>query len=253
MNKLALYLLILLLSACAATPQGEEDETRDWTAEKFFQEAKEALNQGAFQEAIELFNKLEARFPFGRYAQQAQLETAYAYFKYDEPKSAISEANRFIKLNPRHVNVDYAYYLRGLASFTESATELEQTLGKNPADIDAGKARQAFDYFKELVQNFPRSRYARDSQQRMIYLRELLAKNELRAAQYYYDAHAYVAASNRAKYVIEHYQETHAIVDAMRLLVKSYQKLKLEDLAKDVQRVLELNTRQDKAEAGNKI
>jgi outer membrane protein assembly factor BamD len=245
MNKLPLYLLIFLMTACSTTPK-EEDETRDWTAEKFFQEAKESLKQGAYQEAIELFNKLEARFPFGRYAQQAQLETAYAYFKYDEPKAAITEADRFIKLNPRHDNVDYAYYLRGLASFTQSASELEQALGKDAADIDAGKARQSFDYFKEVVEKFPDSRYAEDSRQRMIYLRELLAQNELKAAQYYLDSAAYVAAANRAKYIIEHYQGTHALTQAMSVLVKSYQMLKMDELAKDAQRVYDLNTSKEK-------
>lgn len=242
MPKFSVLLMLMLLVSACSTTSGEKDETADWTAEKFFQEAKDALNQGAYQEAIELFNKLEARFPFGRYAQQAQLETAYAYFKYKEPKSAISEADRFIKLNPRHPNVDYAFYLRGLASFTEGTSELEQVMGKKATEVDPGNARKSFDYFKELIETYPDSRYADDARQRMVYLRELLAKNELQVAQYYLDTNAYAAAANRANYVIEHYQGTHAVVDALRVLVQCYQMLKLTDLANDAKRVLDLNS-----------
>lgn len=241
-KRLPLLLLISVVSACSTTP-ADVDETTDWTAEKFFQEAKDALNQGAYQEAIELFNKLEARFPFGRYAQQAQLETAFAYYKYNEPKSAIAEADRFIKLNPRHPNVDYAFYLRGLSSFTEGTSDLEQAMGKKATEVDPGNARKSFDYFKELVESYPYSRYADDARQRMVYLRELLAKNELQIAQYYLDNNAYTAAANRANYVIEHYQGTHSVTNALQILVKSYQMLRLTDLADDARRVLDLNSK----------
>lgn len=249
--KGVLSLVFFILLAGCATMGEEEDETRDWTAEKFFREAKAALQGGDYQTSIEYFEKLEARFPFGRFAQQAQLEIAYAYYKYDEPESAIAEADRFIKLHPRHQHVDYAYYLRGLASFSFEPSGMEEFFGKDPADIDPGGARRSFNYYKDLISKFPASRYAADAQKRMIYLRELLAKHEVKVALYYLESDAYVAAANRAKYVVEHYQGTRAANRALRVMVEAYRLLDMQDLAQDANRVLKLNQTDEKKPAAN--
>lgn len=233
--------LMALLQACSSTGGIEGDDSDSWTAEKLFQEAKSALDGGAYDQAIDYFQKLESRFPFGRYAQQAQLETAYAWYKRDMPEQAISQANLFIKLHPRHPQVDYAYYLRGLAAFKIEEKAMDKFAGKDPADIDPGGARQAFGYFSELVKNFPDSRYAEDSRQRMIYLRNLLASHELKVARYYFRKNAFVAAVNRAKYIIENYQGTDAIPGAVRLMAESYKLMDMTELARDTQRVLEMN------------
>lgn len=235
-------LIALLVTACASTKdEGEGDETKDWTAEQFYTEGKQALNGGDFETAIKSFEKLETRYPFGRYAQQAQLETAYAYYKNRESESAIAGADRFIKLHPTHPHVDYAYYLRGLASFPEPVPRYEILGGKNPNHIDGGTARRSFDYFAELIKKYPDSQYSEDARNRMAYLRNALAQHETSIAAFYLDRRVYVAAANRAKYVVEHYQRTPAMIDALAIMARAYHALDLNDLAADAVRVLELN------------
>jgi len=240
--RLATIVLILagLLGGCGLLPE-QIDETKDWSAQRLYSEAKEAMNDADWEKAIDLFEKLEARYPFGRYAQQALLESAYAYYKFDEPESATAAVDRFLKTYPRHPHTDYAYYLRGLVNFNRGDTLVDRFLPRDPAERDAGAARQAFFDFGELVKQFPDSRYAQDAGQRMVFLRGNLARYEMHVADYYMRRGAYVAAANRAKQVIESYQGTPAVPEALEVLVRAYRKLGLEDLAADAERVLQLN------------
>lgn len=229
-------LFVLALSGCATI-----DETANWSAEQFYTEAKSALDEGNYQEALRLYGQLEARYPYGPYAQQAQLETAYAHYKVGEPAAAIGAAERFIKLHPRHANVDYAYYLRGLASFKRSQSFLEALAPQDDAARDPQAARDSFNYFRELVQKFPESRYAQDAVKRMVYLRNNLARHELLVADYYLRRGAHLAAAKRAKYVVENYQKTNSVTPALQILVKAYREMGMEELARDAERVLEMN------------
>lgn len=240
--RLATILLVLvgLLGGCALLPD-QIDETKDWSAQKLYSEAKSSLDEADWERAIDLFEKLEARYPFGRYAQQALLESAYAYYKYDEAESAIASIDRFIKTYPRHPNLDYAYYLRGLVNFNRGDNIIARLLPRDPSERDAGAARQAFFDFSELVKRFPQSRYAQDAGQRMVFLRNNLAQYEMHVADYYMRRGAYVAAANRAKQVIENYQGTPAVPVALEIMVQAYRKLGLDDLAADAERVLKLN------------
>lgn len=240
--RLATIVLILvgLLGGCGLLPE-QIDETRDWSAQRLYSAAKEAMSDADWEKAIGLFEKLEARYPFGRYAQQALLESAYAYYKFDEPESAIAAIDRFLKTYPRHPHTDYAYYLRGLVNFHRGDTFVDRILPRDPAERDAGAARQAFFDFGELVKQFPDSRYAQDAGQRMVFLRGNLAQYEMHVADYYMRRGAYVAAANRAKQVIESYQGTPAVPEALEVLVRAYRKLDLQDLAADAERVLQLN------------
>ncbi|HEY9198114.1 MAG TPA: outer membrane protein assembly factor BamD [Gammaproteobacteria bacterium] len=240
--RLATILLVILgfLGGCSLLPE-QIDETKDWSAQKLYSEAKSALGESDWEQAIDLYEKLEARYPFGRYAQQALLESAYAYYKYDEPDSAISAVDRFIKTYPRHPSLDYAYYLRGLVNFTRGDNFMDRILPRDPSERDAGAARQAFFDFGELVKRFPESRYAKDAGLRMLFLRNNLAQYEMHVADYYMRRGAYVAAANRAKQVIENYQGTPAVPQALVVLVQAYRKLGLDDLAADAERVLKLN------------
>ena len=231
-------LSLLLLSACASM---ETDETASWTVEQFYQTAKEALDDGDYATAIDYYTRLEARYPYGRYAQQAQLETIYAHYKDNEPASAVAAADRFIKLHPRHPSVDYAYYLRGLATYDQGEGALERLFPQDRAQRDPASLRESFNYFKELVTRFPNSRYTPDAIQRMTELRNNLARHELVAADYYLRRGSYLAAVNRAKYVLENYQRSTAVPDALVMMVKAYRLMGLEDLANDALRVLELN------------
>ncbi len=236
---LLLLVLALLLGACAFTGDEHEDDER--TAASLYRDAKEALDAGDYETAISRLESLEARFPFGRFAQQAQLDIAYAYYKFEEPESAVAAADRFIKLYPRHPRVDYAYYIRGVVKFNQGRSVFDKLPSQDPAKRDPGAARQAFNYFAELVQRFPDSEYAEDAIQRMIYLRNQLARHEIYVAEFYMKREAYLAAANRAKYVIETFQRSPSVADALALLVRAYRKLELPRLAEDSLRVLELN------------
>ena len=240
--RLATILLVLVswLGGCSLLPE-QIDETKDWSAQKLYSEAKSNLDEADWEQAIDLFEKLEARYPFGRYAQQALLESAYAYYKFNEPESAIAAIDRFIKTYPRHPSLDYAYYLRGLVNFNRGDSIVAKLLPRDPAERDAGAARDAYFDFAEVVKRFPQSRYAKDAGQRMVFLRNNLAQYEMHVADYYMRRHAYVAASNRAKTVIESYQGTPAVPVALEILVQAYRKLGLDDLAADAERVLKLN------------
>ena len=243
-NTLFRYLLISLLvttlASCAGSPDAD-DPTSGYSVEELYEDAKEALDNGNYESAIQLYEKLESRFPYGKYAERAQMEIIYAYYKDLEPDTAILAAERFIKLHPNNPLVDYAYYLRGLAAFDLSKSFFEKLFDQEKSERDPKMARQAFDYFTQLIERFPRSKYTQDAAKRMKQLRNNLAQYEIHVAKYYLRRGSYLAAANRGKYVIENYQGTPAIPDALALMVRSYRKLDMPRLASDTFRVLELN------------
>jgi len=231
---------MLALGGCGLLPE-VKDETSGWSAQKLYAEAKDNLNSGNYERAVKLFESLESRYPFGRYAQQAQLEIAYAYYKDNEPISAIAACDRFIKLHPNHPNVDYAYYLKGLANFNDDLGLLGNLVDQDMSERDPRAARDAFLAFKELVTRFPDSKYAPDSTARMKYLVNALASHEVHVAKYYIKREAWVAAANRAKEVVKTYPEAPATEEALAIMVVAYDKLQLTDLRDDARRVLQMN------------
>jgi len=237
---LAFLMAMSLFTGCSLLPE-QIDETKNWSASKLYYSAKESLGEGNFEQAIKLFEALEARYPYGAYAQQAQLEVAYAYYKDNEPASAIAACERFIKLHPNHPNVDYAYYLRGLANFVEDQSFFARFGDQDMSDRDPKSAREAFDAFQQLATRFPESKYAADAVARMKYLVNNMAANEVHVARYYYKRGAYVAAANRSKYVLEHYQQAPALEEALAVMAKSYDKLGMNDLRDDALKVLKHN------------
>lgn len=238
--RLIPLLIILFTLGCAHSP---EDEFANMSAQELYDKAKSSLDAGDYETAISTFEQLEARYPFGKFAQQAQLEIAYAYYKFDEPDSCIATADRFIRNNPGNPHLDYAYYLKGLANYTRGAQIVDRIASRDPSDRDTRALRDSFNDFTQLVKKFPDSRYTPDATQRLVFLHNMLAKYEINAAEYYMKRGAYVAAANRAKYVIENYGRTPAALDALRVLVRAYTKMGMEDLAGDAQRVLDLNRR----------
>jgi outer membrane protein assembly factor BamD len=231
--------LSIWLSACSLFQS--QDETEGWSAQRLQSEAKSALNNGNFEEAIRYYEALEARYPLGRVAQQAQLDIAYAYYKFDEPESAIAAADRFIKLYPTHAQVDYAHYLKGLANFNQNFGFINRYLPLDLTERDQAAAKASFKEFKALLDNYPDSKYADDARQRMVYLRDNLARYELHVADYYMRREAFLAAARRAQYVVKHYDGTAAVGDALVLMVKAYRAMRYEDLAADALKVLKLN------------
>ncbi|HLU77477.1 MAG TPA: outer membrane protein assembly factor BamD [Burkholderiales bacterium] len=238
-RSVALLLMALLLAGCAGG--GSEDETAGWSAQRLYSEARDMMNSGNYVQAIEYFEKLEARYPFGRYAQQAQLEIAYAYHREGEAASAVAACDRFIKLHPNHPNVDYAYYLKGVANFYEDQTILGQMADQDPAERDPRSARESFNAFRELVTRFPESKYAQDAQLRMNYIVNALASHEVSVARYYIKRGAYLAAANRAQYAVKTYPQAPAREEALYLMIVSYDQLGMADLRDDARRVLQAN------------
>jgi outer membrane protein assembly factor BamD len=232
--------LALSLSACAWL-KDQEDPTKDWSVTKLYSEASSELDSGNYATAAEYYEKLEARYPFGRYAMQSQLDVAYAYYKAEEPEQAIAAADRFIKLFPQNPYVDYAYYLKGIINYNRSVGFLDRYIPTDPSQRDPGSALDAFQDFAELVRRFPDSKYAPDARQRMLYLRSNLAKHEVNVARYYMRRGAYVAAVGRASYVIENFQRTSAVKGALEVMVEAYKRLEQDKLAADAERVLTLN------------
>ena len=237
----AIAFAVVALAGCSTWGE-EQDPTRDWSAQRLYESAKDHLDRGEYEQAVDYYEKLEVRYPFGPLAMQAQLDIVYAYYRFDEPASAIAAADRFIKLHPRHPNVDYAYYVKGLVRFVEGNSFLDRIINRDLSEHDSGTALQSFRAFEELVQRFPDSRYAEDSRQRMLYLKNILAMHEIHVARYYMKRRAWLAAANRARYVVENYQRTPAVLDALAVMSDAYKELGLDDLAADADRVLKLNS-----------
>jgi outer membrane protein assembly factor BamD len=239
-SSLLVLLAALVLGGCGLF-SGQDDETIGWSAQKLYGEAKDAMNAKDWPKAIKYLEKLEARYPYGRFAQQAQLEVAYAYWKDNERASGLAAADRFIKLYPNHEHVDYAYYLKGLINFNELQGLLSFLTNPDMTDRDPKATREAFDSFKEVVTRFPESKYASDSANRMRYLVNALASHEVHVARYYMKRSAYVAAANRAQFAIQHYPQAPAIEEAVFILVRAYDALGMTDLRDDADRVMRKN------------
>ena len=229
------------LAAGCAGLTGEQDETAGWSAQRLYGEAKDAMASKDWPKAIKYLEKLEARYPYGRFAQQAQLEVAYAHWKDGERASAIAATERFIKLYPNHPNVDYAWYLKGLINFNEQEGLLAFLTNADMTDRDPKSGREAFDAFKEVVNRFPDSKYAEDSAARMRYLVNSLASHEVHVARYYMKRGAYIAAANRAQYAIRTYPQSPAVEEAVFILVRAYDRLGMTELRDGAERVMRKN------------
>lgn len=233
----ALLILQMTLVACSSKEELPEGQTE----QALYGAASDQLENKNYQQAIKNLQMLEARFPFGPYAEQAQLELIYAYYKNYNNGAAIESAERFIRLHPQHPNVDYAYYMRGLANYNEGKGLFERFTPTDLTERDPGAARQSFNDFSQLVTRFPNSEYAPDARYRMIYLRNLLARYEINVANYYLKRRAFVAALNRGSYVVENFPQSPSVPDALAILVQSYLLLEEEQLAEDTLTVLREN------------
>ena len=209
---LAGAVLAIALSACS-TSDGP-DNTIGWTPEKLYAEAKDEMRAGSWVAALKLLEKLESRYPFGRFAQQAQIDIAYVHYKEGERVLALAAVDRFIKLHPNHGSMDYVFYLRGLINFNEQQGLMANLGGQDLSERDLRAARESFDSFKELIVRWPESKYASDSTARMRYLVNSMANGEMHIARYYYRRGAFVAAANRAQNVVKQYRDSPVVEDA---------------------------------------
>ena len=224
-------LLIAILGFTAACSSTKEVVDENLSEVELYQQAQADLDNHSYTSATAKLKALESRYPFGRYADQAQLELIYANYKNSEPEAAKSAAERFIRLHPQHPNVDYAYYLKGLTSFDQDRGLVARFVPLDMTKRDPGAARDSYNEFAQLTSRFPNSRYAPDAKQRMIYLRNLLAAYEIHVADYYLTRQAYVAAANRGRYVVENFQETPSVGDGLAVMTEAYMRLHLDELA----------------------
>ena len=232
--------LLVGLGGCAGNDEDSEFSA-DSGEQQIYDQAQRYLNSRSFDQAIRALQALESRYPFGRYAEQAQLELIYAHYGAFAPEAAIEAADRFIRLHPQHPNVDYAYYMKGLATANSGQDFLSRFAPTDHTKRDTSFAKEAFAEFAQLVSRFPDSPYAPDAQTRMVYLRNLLARNEIHVANYYFRRGAYLAAVNRGRYVVENFQRTPAVGDGLAVMAQGYLLLGMDDLAQDAIDTLVLN------------
>lgn len=240
----ALHWSLVLLIACAVALGGcRKDRDREDTrsAAELYEDAKLQLENKSYDRAVRSYKILMTRYPFGRYAEQAQLEMAYAYYKAGQTEQALSTADRFIRTYPRHPNVDYAFYIRGLTNYEQKIGFLERMMPSRIRDRDQSAAMEAFQDFDELCRRFPDSRYAPDARQRLVFLRNNLSYYEIDVARYYLKRKAYVAAANRARYLLETFPNSPESGNALAVMHQAYTEMQMPALADDALRVLELN------------
>ena len=252
---LATYLLMAsFLQGCSFLDKmlEEEDTTVGLTAAQLYQEGKEFLNLEDFNNAIRYFEVLESRFPFGKYSTQAMLDLSYAYYASDQRDQSIVEVNRFIRLYPNHPEVSYAYYLRALANFDKDANVLTRFFGYDPSRYDVTALKESFNDFSIVVNKYPNTKYAEDSLNRLVYIRNQIARSELYIAEYYNKRSAHVAAIERIKYMLENYGGTPSTEKGLLILIDSYNSLNMRQLASDTARVLKKNYPEYKIEEVDK-
>ena len=232
--------MLILLSSCSYIEKAleEPDPTLNMSAAEIYVQGKDFLDAQDFINAIKLFELLEARYPFGTYSTQSMLDLAYANYAANLKDEAIVEANRFIRLYPNHPNVDYAYYLKALANFDKDANFFTRMIGHDQSKYDVTRLKQSFNDFSLVINKFPKSKYAKDSRNRLLYLKNTMAANELYIAEYYSKRSAHLAAIERIKYLFKNYGGTPSTEEALNLLIHSYNELEIYDLAYDSARVL---------------
>ena len=240
-SRLLISVLIVLMAVTVTGCRKDKDALANRSAEEMYNQAKTYLDAQNWGRAVQSYQGLSTRYPFGRYTEQAQLEMAYAYHRAGMPEAALSTADRFIRTYPSHPNVDYAFYIRGLTNYEQRVGFMERMMPSRVRDRDQTAARESFRDFDELIRRFPDSRYAPDARQRMVFLRNNLSFYELDVARYYLRRKAYVAAANRARYAIETYPGSPELGNALEILHISYTEMGLPELAEDTMKVLVLN------------
>lgn len=245
---IVMLMLVISISSCSSLwPFGKDKEEKDPeiaaddSAGKLYKKARGLLVSKDFTTAVEQYELLQSRYPFGRYAQQGLLELTYAYHKQNNTNQALITVDRFIQLNPQHPNIDYAYYMKGIITFDKGKNLIHFIIKRDPSNNDPTSLKEAFDVFGLLIDKYPDSEYADDAKLRMIYLRNELAEYELKVAKFYIERGAYVASANRAKYIMENYQGAEVMPEAVYTLEQAYIALGINDLADDTHRVYAQN------------
>lgn len=239
--RIYLIVFLLALTGCNLVRKDHNDEERNWSVERLYSEAKKALTSRNYTKAAKYYEFMETRYPFGVYGQQAVLDLAFVKYKMEKYDEALSACKRFIRLYPQNPHVDYAYYLKGLVNFTKDRGLTDRILSIDRSQRDTSSIMDAFKDFAELGKKFPDSPYMKDARKRMVYLRNMLAEHEIHVADYYMRRGAFVAALNRARYIIENYPRSTSVPHALVIMAKSYKILNMDKLSEDTLRILQMN------------
>lgn len=238
LRTLLLILTTALLYSCSASKQ---DHTAGWNAQQLYSAGKEEMDNGSYSVAIDYYNKLLARFPYGTLAQQSQLDLAYSLHKDREDEQALKQINTFIHTYPQHPYIDYALFLKGVIEYERNVSFFDRLVPASLSQTDPESLKEAFASFNTLITLFPESPYSEDARYRMLYIRNLLGEHTLEVGNFYLRKGAYIAAIDRAKQVLEEYEQTPSAPYALALLSRAYREIGENKLASDALRVLEQN------------
>ena len=239
---LALSLVgLFVLGGCSSAPDKELQAVELKGPQAIYASAKAAMKNGNFGGAAQTLSDLDSRYPFGELSHQVQLDLIYSYYKSGDSAQALATIDRFLRLNPNHKDVDYAYFMRGLTNMESDDNLFQSLLNIDRSDRDPSASREAFNDFRQLLNKYPESKYATDAQKRMVYIKTRLAKYEIAIARFYMRREAYVAAANRGQYVLEYYPDTGMVQEALEIMVSCYDQLGLEQLKQNTIKILKLN------------
>jgi len=228
----------LFMSGCWwENEEVRESITRGLTPLEIFNEAQLQLDAGEVDNAIKVFKNLQAAYPSSKYAIQSRLETIYALYDKERYDESIEEADAYIKLFPNHFSTPYAYYLRGIAAENKSKSILDQYITDN-AERDVSSVVDAFNYYLDLINKFPESKYSTEAKDNLVVIRNIIARHELVVAIFYTKRQAHIGAINRCKYIIENFPNTPSVPAALHLMAYNYDKISAAKLAEDTRRVL---------------
>lgn len=239
--KVFLLTLVMLLTACSSSDETEVDKVPDKSAQALFVDAREALDNGLYQKAIQILSAIDSRFPFGPISHQVQLDLIFAYYKSGDSAEGIALADRFLRLNPDHPNIDYVYYMKALINLTTEENLFQDLAGIDRSDRDPTASREAFKDLKKILTDHPDSKYAADARKRLVAIKSRLAKYEIAVAKFYLKREAWASAANRGRYVVEYFSPSVEVEQALEIMVESYDQLGLEDLKRNAKQVLAAN------------
>jgi len=239
--QLACISSVLTLTGCSSSDTEERVVVANQGAQVLYDNAKQQMDNGNFSGAATTLSSLDSRYPFGPLSHQVQLDLIYSYYKSGKPDQTLATIDRFIRLNPNHSDVDYAYYMRGLTNMESDNNLFQELLNIDRSDRDPTRSREAFDDFRGLIERYPNSKYSADARKRMLYIKNRLAGYEISIARFYMRREAFVAAANRGKYVLEHYPDSDKVQQALEIMVACYDQLQLTELKDNVIKTLRLN------------
>jgi outer membrane protein assembly factor BamD len=236
--KTIFLILFLTLTACSSSDNNEIDKVPDKSAQALFNDAREALDSSLYSKAIQILSAIDSRFPFGPISHQVQLDLIYAYYKSGDTAQGIALTDRFLRLNPNHSNVDYVYYMRALINISTEENLFQDLAGIDRTDRDPAASRSAFADLKQILTDYPQSKYAADARKRMISIKSRLAQYELAVAKFYFKREAYASAANRGRYIVEYYSPSEEVEQALAMMIECYDKMGLDDLKQNAKQVL---------------